>query len=475
MKQFLNDNEVDWALVRKSVQQLAELDLFLRLNADGQILRENAVDSIFSIFKPVIFGIANIPRDFKVYRIPIQELLEQELLVCLKAAVKKSEVLHIESIQSHLINYLESENLGEDVSEYVETSDPISYSEETWRLIHLENGLTEVEGIQCFLQRVLSSKKLSVEKEISAAMDIEVGQLAQEFLRKNTRISEQDNRDLQQLISNGDNAFDLMFESSLSQLLGFAVYYRCRGLSILELIQEGSLGLIRAIQKYDYGKGYRFSTYAIWWIRQSMTRAIADNNSLIRVPVHRYEEIRKVLEIMKDLGIENISQKFEPWEQAYLLEELEIDEQHFREICKSIWQLESIELFIDVDGELIVDAREQSGFDLSAIDSYYFYEVQEFESHIQAVLNSITDREKWIIQLRYGFYGYPKTLQEIGEAFDLTRERIRQIESKTMSKLRHPSRSEVLKDYLDTDIWQESFQQNLTRKPAFVLPKELQD
>lgn len=475
MKLFLNDKEVDWDLVRSDTQKLAELDSFLRLNEVGSSMRMEAITSLHSVFRPLIFGIANSPRDFKVYRRPIQEILEDELLTILKVSIKTKSILSIEWIQKHLIEHLDGQDQSDLPLESLETSDPSSFSEESWRLIHLENGLNEVEGIQYFLERISASRKLSAAEEVSIALEIEAGQFAQEMLSKGNQPTVRERRELESLVANGKRGFDLLFESSFSQLLGFAVYYRGNGLTILELIQEGSLGLIRAIQKFDSEKGYRFSTYATWWIRQSMTRSIADSNSLIRVPVHRFEEIRKVLRIFEDLGIESASQKLEHWERAYILEELDIDDQRFKELLKSIWEVESVEQYLDSDKEFTQDVISQEGFDLSANDPFDFYQVEEFETHMQLVLNTITNRESHIIQLRYGFYGYPRTLQEIGEVFDLTRERIRQIESKTMAKLRHPSRSEALKDYLDIDLQPVGYQRNFTKSPTFLLKREKQD
>lgn len=475
MKLYLNDEEVDWDLVKSNTQTLAELDSFLRLNEVGSSLRMEAITSLHSTFKPLIFGIANSPREFKVYRRPVQEILEDELLTVLKVSIKTKMILSIEWIQNRLIEHLDGQDQSDLPLESVETSDPSTFSEESWRLIHLANGLTEVEGIQHFLDRISASRKLSAAEEVSIALEIEAGQFAQELLANGNQPTVRERRELESLVANGKRSFDLLFESSFSQLLGFAVYYRGNGLTILELIQEGCLGLIRAIQKFDSEKGYRFSTYATWWIRQSMTRSIADSNSLIRVPVHRFEEIRKVHRIFKDLEIESASQNLEPWERAYILKELEIDDLKLNELLKSIWEIESVEPYLDSDKEFTQDSRFQEGYDLSANDPFDFYQVEEFETHMQLVLNSITNRESYIIQLRYGFYGYPRTLQEIGEVFDLTRERIRQIESKTMSKLRHPSRSEALKDYLDIDIHPVGFQRNLSKSSTFLLPKEKQD
>lgn len=475
MKLFLKDSDIDWEKVRERTHKLAELDAFLRLNEKGSLLRAETISELKTIFRPLIFGIANTPREFKVYARPLQELLEVELLASLKIALKTSSDLSIEWLQQRLIESIDNEYMDEVSSESLETSNPIFFSEESWRLIHLENGLFEVEEIENFLKRIFSSKLLTAAQEVSIAMDIEAGQFAQEKLNHRSGLSDIERRELDTLVANGQIAFDQLFESSLSQLLTFAVYYRGRGLTILELIQEGSIGLIRAIQKFDVDKGYRLSTYATWWIRQSMTRAIADSNSLIRVPVHRHEEIRKVLEIFEDLGIEDASQVLEPWELAYILNELETDEKSYRQLLKSIWKIDSIQKILDKDGEISEDIFEQNGYDFSANNPYDFYVLEEFEMQTKYVLYSITDRESLVIQLRYGFDGFLRTLQEIGEVLNLTRERIRQIESKTMSKLRHPSRSEALKDYLDIDVWPETFQKNFIKSSVFLLPKEKLD
>jgi RNA polymerase primary sigma factor len=455
LKLFLRDVDIDWDVVQSNVQKIVEFDSFLRLNQAGSLLRLEAINSIYSIFRPMIFGIANRAGEFKVYERPVQEILKNELLNILKSCLKEKTVPSIELLQNRLKDHLDAQSQSDYTSENLETFDPASFTDESWRLIHLENGLHEVKEIQYFLKRISNSRKLTAEQEVSSAVEIEVGQFAQEFLATNNQVPDKERRELELLVLNGEKAFNLLFESSLFQLLGFAVYYRGRGLTILELIQEGSFGLIRAIHKFDHAKGYRFSVYATWWIRQSMTRAIADGSALIRVPVHRYEQIRKLFEIFEKLGLENTSQKLEPWELVLVLEELEIDSSAFKELLKSIWTIESIEPYLDSNRECIERVNFQNGFDLSANDPQDFYEIEEFERYIEIVLSSITYRESSVIKLRYGFDGHPRTLQEIGEVFDLTRERIRQIESKTMSKLRHPSRSEVLKEYLDLEIWPE--------------------
>ena len=299
------------------------------------------------------------------------------------------------------------------------------------------------DPVRMYLKEIGKVALLTAEEEVDLAKRIEAGLFASEKLVTMPKISASLRRDLEAIEYDGAIAKRKLVEANLRLVVSIAKRYVGRGMLFLDLIQEGNLGLIRAVEKFDYTKGYKFSTYATWWIRQAITRAIADQARTIRIPVHMVETINKLIRIQRQL-LQDLGREPTPEEVG---KEMDLPPDKVLEIQKLAQEPVSLDTPIgEEDDSHLGDFIEDSDA-IVPIDAASFILLQE---QLDSVLHSLSEREKKVIQLRFGLTdGHPRTLEEVGKEFGVTRERIRQIESKTLSKLRHPSRSQKLRDYLD--------------------------
>lgn len=299
------------------------------------------------------------------------------------------------------------------------------------------------DPVKDYLKQIGKVALLNAELEVELAKRIEAGLFAEEKLAGKRQLSKDLERDLRWVVKDGQKAKSHLLEANLRLVVSLAKRYTGRGMQFLDLIQEGNLGLIRAVEKFDYTKGYKFSTYATWWIRQAITRAMADQARTIRIPVHMVEVINKLARVQRQM-LQDLGREPTPEE---LARELDMTPEKVVEVQK--YGREPISLHTPLGeegdsefGDLIEDSEA-----IVPSDAVSFTLLQE---QLESVLDTLSDREAGVVRMRFGLTdGQPKTLDEIGKVYGVTRERIRQIESKTMSKLRHPSRSQVLRDYLD--------------------------
>ena len=302
------------------------------------------------------------------------------------------------------------------------------------------------DPVKDYLKQIGKVPLLNAEQEVVLAKRIEAGLFAEEKLADQAfvkKLKDDQLYELEQLVVIGRRAKNHLLEANLRLVVSLAKRYTGRGMLFLDLIQEGNLGLIRAVEKFDYKKGYKFSTYATWWIRQAITRAMADQARTIRIPVHMVEVINKLARVQRQM-LQDLGREPTPEE---LAKELDMTPEKIVEVQKYGREPISLHTPLGEDGDSEFGDLIEDSEAIVPADAVSFTLLQE---QLDQVLVTLSDREAGVVRMRFGLTdGQPKTLDEIGKVYGVTRERIRQIESKTMSKLRHPSRSQVLRDYLE--------------------------
>lgn len=310
--------------------------------------------------------------------------------------------------------------------------------------LSVPEGTNIEDPVRMYLKEIGKVPLLSAEEEITLAQKMEGGDAARAQLDDaGDDLDEETRKELEELAEQGDYAKKKLAEANLRLVVSIAKRYVGRGMLFLDLIQEGNLGLIKAVEKFDYRKGYKFSTYATWWIRQAITRAIADQARTIRIPVHMVETINKLIRVSRQL-LQELGREPSPEEIA---EEMDIPVERVREILKISQEPVSLETPIGEEedshlGDFIQDENVPVPADAAAFTL--------LKEQLVEVLSTLTEREQKVLRLRFGLDdGRARTLEEVGKEFNVTRERIRQIEAKALRKLRHPSRSRKLRDYLE--------------------------
>ena len=310
--------------------------------------------------------------------------------------------------------------------------------------LSVPEGTNIEDPVRMYLKEIGKVPLLSAEEEIELAQKMEAGEMAKSQLEEaGDDLDDEAKKELQKLVAQGDYAKKKLAEANLRLVVSIAKRYVGRGMLFLDLIQEGNLGLIKAVEKFDYRKGYKFSTYATWWIRQAITRAIADQARTIRIPVHMVETINKLIRVSRQL-LQELGREPTPEEIA---EEMDIPVERVREILKISQEPVSLETPIGEEedshlGDFIQDENVPVPADAAAFTL--------LKEQLVEVLSTLTEREQKVLRLRFGLDdGRARTLEEVGKVFNVTRERIRQIEAKALRKLRHPSRSRKLRDYLE--------------------------
>ena len=400
------------------------------------------------------------------------ELFHKKLPELLAIAKKKKNMLEYQEISDYfkefnltpeqiekVLEYLEANHV--DVLRIADDDDILIDDEDTEADIEVEkldltvpDGVSIEDPVRMYLKEIGKVPLLTAEEEIDLAKDMEDGAVAQEKIEilkgRMENASEEEKAEMeadikaeQKLADRGAEAKKRLAEANLRLVVSIAKRYVGRGMQFLDLIQEGNLGLIKAVEKFDYRKGYKFSTYATWWIRQAITRAIADQARTIRIPVHMVETINKLIRVSRQL-LQELGREPTPEEIA---EEMNMPVERVREILKISQEPVSLETPIGEEedshlGDFIQDDNVPVPADAAAFTL--------LKEQLVEVLSTLTDREQKVLRLRFGLDdGRARTLEEVGKEFNVTRERIRQIEAKALRKLRHPSRSRKLKDYLD--------------------------
>ena len=347
----------------------------------------------------------------------------------------------------NILQHLQDENI--EVVEMVDELDAEEFAREARSARDEELALKAPtnDPVRMYLKEIGKVALLTAEQEVILAKAIDEGEAATAEIDKATdngrKLTPTRLRELQRTERHGQLAKKKLIEANLRLVVSIAKRYVGRGMLFLDLIQEGNLGLIRAVEKFDYNKGFKFSTYATWWIRQAITRAIADQARTIRIPVHMVETINKLIRIQRQL-LQDLGREPTPEE---IGREMEFSPEKVREILKVSQEPVSLETPIGEEEDSHLGDFIEDSDAVVPVDAASFILLQE---QLDSVLHTLSEREKKVIQLRFGLTdGHPRTLEEVGREFGVTRERIRQIESKTLSKLRHPSRSQKLRDYLE--------------------------
>lgn len=335
----------------------------------------------------------------------------------------------------------ESIELVEDLDKELEE---IEVSKEELEDLSVPEGINIDDHVKMYLKEIGKVNLLTPEEELSLAKRMADGETAKEQIEEiGENIDEDSKKQIDLLIADGEKAKKSLAEANLRLVVSIAKRYVGRGMLFLDLIQEGNLGLIKAVDKFDYTKGYKFSTYATWWIRQAITRAIADQARTIRIPVHMVETINKLVRVSRQL-VQELGREPTPEE---LAKELNMPVDKVREISKISQEPVSLETPIGEEEDSHLDDFIPDEDAPAPSEAASFVLLKE---QLGAVLETLSEREAKVLRLRFGLDdGRARTLEEVGKEFDVTRERIRQIEAKALRKLRHPSRSKKLKDFLD--------------------------
>ena len=410
-------------------------------------LRKQGLGSPNRILKKSDYALVTPPVENKVGKSTVTKIdgeeveleeVELEDLEALVAEVSTDESAEDKANAPRVVNLTEESTGNEENAFTLKASEEDDAPAQTV----MTAGAT-ADPVKDYLKQIGRVPLLNAELEVELATRIEVGLFAENKLFTEKKLEKKLKRELEWIVEDGKRAKNHLLEANLRLVVSLAKRYTGRGMLFLDLIQEGNLGLIRAVEKFDYTKGYKFSTYATWWIRQAITRAMADQARTIRIPVHMVEVINKLARVQRQM-LQDLGREPTPEE---LAKELDMTPEKVVEVQK--YGREPISLHTPLGeegdsefGDLIEDSEA-----VVPADAVSFTLLKE---QLHSVLDTLSDRESGVVAMRFGLTdGQPKTLDEIGKVYGVTRERIRQIESKTMSKLRHPSRSQVLRDYLD--------------------------
>jgi RNA polymerase primary sigma factor len=381
--------------------------------------------------------------DLEVVEIDI-EAVEPDLAEAAKLEVELETELAVDLAEVVVDPAKEGEEKAEEKSDDESETFVISDVDETDEPVQTVTvaGAT-ADPVKDYLKQIGKVPLLNAEQEVELAKRIEAGLFAEEKLNSGIKMNATTKGDLEWIAEDGRRAKNHLLEANLRLVVSLAKRYTGRGMLFLDLIQEGNLGLIRAVEKFDYTKGYKFSTYATWWIRQAITRAMADQARTIRIPVHMVEVINKLARVQRQM-LQDLGREPTPEE---LAKELDMTPEKVVEVQKYGREPISLHTPLGEDGDSEFGDLIEDSEAIVPADAVSFTLLQE---QLDSVLDTLSEREAGVVKMRFGLTdGQPKTLDEIGKVYGVTRERIRQIESKTMSKLRHPSRSQVLRDYLD--------------------------